>query len=108
MGSWGLLAAQALADTDAKPKPCPEKSSFRNVWSAAELQAKTKNGSWSALMYSALLKSKTSGHDGSPLAFVPINWTVWSGPFPEAGFESVGSTHCHLVSHQQTWKEYLL
>src|SRR5260370_1819815 len=43
-----------------------------------------------------LMESVTPGHDGHPLAFVPINWTVWSRPFPKAGFESVGSTHCHL------------
>jgi len=37
---------------------------------------KDELGSWSAPMYSALVESKTPGHDGHPLAFVPINWTV--------------------------------
>ncbi len=43
-----------------------------------------------------LVESMTPGLDGHPLAFAPINWTVWLGPFPRAGSESVGSTHCHL------------
>src|ERR1700687_2417621 len=38
---------------------------------------KTKNGSWSAPMYSALSGVRDSGHDGYPLALVPIMWTVW-------------------------------
>ena len=43
-----------------------------------------------------LVESMTPGLDGHPLAFAPINWTVWLGPFPISGSESVGSTHCHL------------
>src|SRR6266571_5962275 len=43
-----------------------------------------------------LVESSTPGHDGFPLAFVLINWTVWKRPFPISGFESVGETHCHL------------
>jgi len=74
-----------------------EKSSYRNVWSAAELQAET----WSLAVglrqcIRPSVESKTPGLDGHPLAFAPINWTVWLGPFPIAGSESVGSTHCHL------------
>src|SRR6202521_1391314 len=42
---------------------------------------KTNNGSWSALMYSALVESSTPGHDGYPLALVPIMWTVWKDLF---------------------------
>jgi hypothetical protein len=36
-------------------------SDFRNVWSAAELQAETEDDSWSALMYSAFSGVKDSG-----------------------------------------------
>src|SRR5258706_9757957 len=43
-----------------------------------------------------LVESLTPGHDGYPLAFVPINWTVSKRPLPRSGFESVGETHCHL------------
>jgi hypothetical protein len=42
------------------------------------------------------VESVTPGHDGYSLALVPIMWTVWLGPFPISGFESVGETHCHL------------
>src|ERR1700730_19239426 len=55
---------------------------------------KTKDGSWSAPMYSALSGVSDSGP--CPLAFVLINWTAWMRPFPISGFESVGETHCHL------------
>src|SRR5260370_53134 len=39
----------------------PVKSSFRNVWSAAELQAVNEGGSWSAPMYSAFDGVSDSG-----------------------------------------------
>jgi hypothetical protein len=39
----------------------PDKSRFRNVWSAAELQAENEDDSWSALMYSAFGGVKDSG-----------------------------------------------
>jgi len=42
------------------------------------------------------VESVTPGHDGYPLALVPIMWTVWWRPIPISGFESVGETHCHL------------
>src|SRR6266581_1930879 len=42
------------------------------------------------------VESVTPGHDGFPLAFVLINWTVWKRPFPISGFQSVGETHGHL------------
>src|ERR1700681_2282113 len=42
------------------------------------------------------VESSTPGHDGYPLALVPINWTAWKRPFPISGCESVGETHCHL------------
>jgi len=45
-----------------------------------------------------LVESLTPGHDGYPLAFVPINWTASKRPLPISGFESVGETHCHLYS----------
>src|SRR5437899_3277152 len=43
-----------------------------------------------------LVELTTPGHDGYPLALVPINWTVSKRPLPRSGFESVGETHCHL------------
>jgi len=55
-----------------------------------------------------LVESKTPGHDGHPLAFAPINWTVWLGPFPKAGSESVGSTHCHLSPRANREGTFLL
>src|SRR6266705_4899119 len=39
-----------------------------------------------------LVESSTPGHDGYPLALVRIMGTVWEGPFPISGFESVGET----------------
>jgi hypothetical protein len=42
------------------------------------------------------VESVTPGYDGYPLAFVLINLTAWTRPFPIPGFESVGETHCHL------------
>ena len=42
-------------------RPSPDKSRFRNVWSAAELQAENEDDSWSALMYSAFGGVKDSG-----------------------------------------------
>ncbi len=42
-------------------EPVPEKSRFRNVWSAAELQAENEDDSWPALMYSAFGGVNDSG-----------------------------------------------
>jgi hypothetical protein len=70
---------------------------YRNVWSAAELQA--KNVTMAVGLRQCIrpsVESETPGHDGYPLAFVLINWTAWMRPFPIAGFESAGETHCHL------------
>src|ERR1019366_194161 len=75
----------------------PEKRSSRYVWSAAELQA--KNEGWQIGLRQCIrpsVESPTPGHDGYPLALVPINWTASKRPLPRSGFESVGETHCHL------------
>jgi hypothetical protein len=55
-----------------------------------------------------LVESMTPGLDGHPLAFAPINWTVWLGPFPKAGSESVGSTHCHQLSASKPGRNFFL
>ena len=83
-------------------RPSPEKSGYRNVWSAAELQAENEDDSWSALMYSAFRESKTPGHDGHPLALAPINWTVSKDHFRNQVPKALGSTFCHLCCRQQT------
>src|ERR1700694_5546780 len=66
---------------------------------------KTSNGSWSALMYSALVESSTPGHDGYPLALVPIMWTVWLGPFRDQVSKAWERPIAISIFRQQTWQE---
>jgi hypothetical protein len=46
---------------ERRGRAVPEKRDYRNVWSAAELQAENEDDSWSALMYSASSGVKDSG-----------------------------------------------
>src|SRR5437870_9268234 len=63
-------SSQALRvpDTD----PCFEKSFIEMYGPPQNCKRKTKDDSWSALMYSAFSGVRDPGHDGYPLGCVPI------------------------------------
>jgi hypothetical protein len=59
LGAGFMAFSRAI--TNASLGIPPDKRAYRYVWSAAELQAKNGDDSWSALMYSALSGVSDSG-----------------------------------------------
>ena len=54
------------------------------------------------------VESLTPGHDGNPLALIPINWTVSLETFADIRFRAWGTPIAIAIFRQQTWHRFKL